>query len=418
MFLVGDNTIAVDDETRNNIYGIWSSSSLTILSDGTGKLTVTNRTGDGIYASDSLRIEQSEVTATGFARTIYTYNNIVIDDSTVTAHSTNESGWSNGILGETITILGNSNVTAESSNEDDMGIFAYSGIFIGGVKYTSFGQTAVVQNGQPKNGLRTYGVVVNHVFLSRNQPTASFSDGGTAVYDADAATLTLSDVTVSNAYAYGANGCGIFADEDLTIVLEGNNSISGDMAYGIYGRGKLAIQGSGSLDITSGYTGIYAFYNQSDFPSIAINATLKITVTCGEEDSSYRTYSGIEGYSGIEIKGGNIEIIFQSNVSEHISTWAAGFYTESMLSISDGNVHITGSAGSISCSGILARSMTISGGTVDIDTSSGICYVTPVIITGSPTLRVKAVEDELGIYSYDITVNGVVYICDKNTVRA
>lgn len=78
---------------------------------------------------------------------------------------------------------------------------------------------------------------------------------GTAVYDPAANTLTLNDAHINEF----DNISGIYAKGDLKIELIGDNTMDGDLPYGIYAQGgSLSIEGSGTLNITARTFGIIA----------------------------------------------------------------------------------------------------------------------------------------------------------------
>lgn len=133
---------------------------------------------------------------------------------------------------------------------------------------------------------------------------------GKVSYDLSTKTLTLKGVSITDCYSMEENCvAGIYAADDLTIVLEGENSIKAEdwqrMSYGIYAVGALTIQGSGSLTAQGGdsvfwmaseedanearSTGIYA---QKD---ITISGT-KVTAQGGS--AQVRMEDEFEGWTG------------------------------------------------------------------------------------------------------------------------
>ena len=93
------------------------------------------------------------------------------------------------------------------------------------------------------------------------------SSDGYAFFDADSGTLTLHDAVIAGA-ANDIDNYGIYSLADLTIILEGNNSITADDATfddfftpwrgdskGIFvDDAALTVTGSGSLTVTGGET--------------------------------------------------------------------------------------------------------------------------------------------------------------------
>lgn len=70
---------------------------------------------------------------------------------------------------------------------------------------------------------------------------------GTATYDPDAKTLTLSNASITNVIGYG--GINSKLTGDLDIVLQGENYVTVDDSLGIVATGNIGITGSGSLTI-------------------------------------------------------------------------------------------------------------------------------------------------------------------------
>ena len=214
--LIGENTITGD----SNFYGIGTSyGSLTIRGeDPSAKLTIKG-CFFGIHLEGNLNISNSTLDITGTSGGIRSYSDISISGSTVTAYS--EIGSFCGIATDgSLTIDSTSTVTAVSKDEELFGAFATEGIIIDGKTYACFGPEMVVENGTPTKGLRCFGVVLDGKPLSDSQSMACGS--GTAAYDATTNTLTLNNAEISSGYAYYSYSCGIYSDEDLTIVLEGN----------------------------------------------------------------------------------------------------------------------------------------------------------------------------------------------------
>ena len=241
--LIGENTITGD----SNFYGIGADyGSLTIRGeDPSAKLTIKG-CFFGIHLEGNLNISNSTLDITGTSGGIRAYSDISISGSTVTAYS--EIGSFCGIYASagSLTIDSTSTVTAVSENEASFGASATEGIIIDGNIYSCSGPEMVIENGDPKEGLRTFGVVVNGVDVLTAADYTVSCGGGKAVYDPADNTLTLNNAEISSGYAYYSYSCGIYSDEDLTIVLEGNSTIQSNSAdaltFGVYGQGKLTIE--------------------------------------------------------------------------------------------------------------------------------------------------------------------------------
>ena len=376
--LIGENTITGD----SNFYGIGTSyGSLTIRGeDPSAKLTIKG-CSFGIYLEGNLNISNSTLVITGTLGGIRSYSDISISGSTVTAYS--EIGSFCGIATDgSLTIDSTSTVTAVSENEASFGASATEGIIIDGNIYSCSGPEMVIENGDPKEGLRTFGVVVNGTPLSDSESVTCGS--GTAADDATTNTLTLNNAEISSGYAYYGNTCGIYSDEDLTIVLEGRNTISG-AKYGIRSEEGLTIRGDGSLTITGDYVGIY-------------------------------TSSGDFRFEGGTL---DIEIDFSGNDDVDGRGIISNAFDDYEMTISGGSITIDMEGDGI---GIFREygDLKIEGGCVEITSTDSAIYAGSgdVIISGTPTITVTAGEGNPGIQAFDrnIKLNDTVYTCDMSTV--
>lgn len=378
--LKGENTI-----TSASYCGIGADyGSLTIRGeDSSAALTIEGCTfGIDLWGGD-LTISSSTLCITGTFGGIHTYSDISISGSNVTACSIN--GHSGGIstVGS-LTIDSTSTVTAVSENKAYFGASATEGIIIGGNIYSCSGPEMVVESGEPKEGLRTFGVVVNGVDVLAAADYTVLCGGGTAVYAPEDNTLTLNNAEISSGYAYYGNTCGIYSDEDLTIVLEGTNTISG-AKYGIRSEEGLTIRGDGSLTITGDYVGIYTSSGDFRFEG----GTLDIEIdSSGNDDVDGRgIISDASDDYEMTISGGSITIDMEGD--------GFGIFRE-------------------------YGDLKIEGGCVEITSTDSAIYAGSgdVIISGTPTITVTAGEGNLGIQAFDrnIKLNDTVYTCDMSTV--
>ena len=379
--LIGENTITGD----SNFYGIGTSyGSLTIRGeDSSAALTIDGCTfGIDLWGGD-LTISSSTLHMTGTYGGIHAYSGISISGSTVTAYS--EIGSFCGIATDgSLTIDSTSTVTAVSENEASFGASATEGIIIDGNIYSCSGPKMVVESGEPKEGLRTFGVVVNGVDVLTAADYTVSCGGGTAVYDPEDNTLTLNNAEISSGYAYYGNTCGIYSDEDLTIVLEGRNTISG-AKYGIRSEEGLTIRGDGSLTITGDYVGIYT--SSGDF----------------------------------RFEGGTLDIEIDSSGNDDVDGRGiiSNAFDDYEMTISGGSITIDMEGDGI---GIFREygDLKIEGGCVEITSTDSAIYAGSgdVIISGTPTITVTAGEGNPGIQAFDrnIKLNDTVYTCDMSTV--
>lgn len=467
--LEGDNTISGEEFGEEISYGIHSSGSITIENSSSGSMTI-EAVGAGIYSdvadihyssitlqnvncgltASELNIVNSTVIINNTGSTSIKANAVTIDDSTVniTAEGyilSNSGGGSltiigdnskvtmysdgNAILTDTVTIGGGS-VEIESGTSVAVyalasftvtgtptvtvtgsvgAFFSRTSITVRGVQYNSSGTTAKIVNGQVESGLRIPGgVVVNGESLESGE-TVTFSDGGTAEYDAATNTLTLNDANISSGYSVYSYICGIYTDgdKDLTIILNGENTIN-NVDYGIYSTvGGITIGGEGSLEIHSSYIGIDAMS-----ALVINNGTLNITVTDKENGQTDREVSGIScGFNGLTVNGGNITI----DISSEFSWVGNGLRSTGVVTVAGGSVKITAREKS---RGIYStQNCEFTGGTVEVNSSSGagILAEENVIISGSPTIYATMAE-ETAIIGDRIEKDGQEYVCTGNTV--
>lgn len=419
--LIGENTITGD----SNFYGIGTSyGSLTIRGeDPSAKLTIKG-CFFGIHLEGNLNISNSTLDITGTSGGIRSYSDISISGSTVTAYS--EIGSFCGIATDgSLTIDSTSTVTAVSKDEELFGAFATEGIIIDGKTYACFGPEMVVENGTPTKGLRSFGVVVDGKPLSDSQSMACGS--GTAAYDATTNTLTLNNAEISSGYAYYSYSCGIYSDEDLTIVLEGNSTIQSNSAdaltFGVYGQGKLTIEGEGRLIIASSYRGICSNYLEYEGDDVSVeidDCQLDITVTGGETDTDndylYEYYCGIYSNCGVSVQDGDVAIAVTSPKGGY-GILSDRDSDSSQIAIKNSSVQITTDGNY--CSGLSAKSVEISGDTTNITSEGEIYCPNGLRITGTPMISVTSEEGSLGIYCPygDITINDLLYSCTGNNIK-
>lgn len=125
---------------------------------------------------------------------------------------------------------------------------------------------------------------------------------GTAVYNSATNTLTLIDAEITAAY----NSSGIYADGDLMIVLEGENTISSLWAGIRVQNGSVSISGEGSLNVADASAfGIVADNNVSigaDVNKLVVFSAVQAlrsekggSVTIGE-----KVFSGLDSKITIE----------------------------------------------------------------------------------------------------------------------
>ena len=174
---------------------------------------------------------------------------------------------------------------------------------------------------------------------SADQPTS----GGYVHFDAGTDTLTLHDASINGA-ANGTNNYGIYALDNLTIVLEGSNSIT---AYD-------ATCDDFYTDWRGDSKGIYVYDS-----ALTISGTGSLTISSGKGCSSYGIYA-----NGVTIKDGAEVKAFAGCADASApdgAFYSCGIYSSEPCSISgDANVTAVGGAIEGTASGGSVRSIGIS----------------------------------------------------------
>ncbi|MDO4540588.1 MAG: S-layer homology domain-containing protein, partial [Syntrophomonadaceae bacterium] len=195
----------------------------------------------------------------------------------------------------------------------------------------------------------------------KNGDTVSLTGTSTdynAKYDPGTATLTLNDFTYNGAgYSFAA----IYANGDLTIVLEGTNSVthtdggSNSSGRGIYvDGGALTISGDGSLTATGGTATSFSYGICSSSGNITISGNAEVTATGGKATSS----SGIFGYDAVTIED-------NAKVTATGGEATLSFGIDSVEITISGNAKVDAKGGTATSScGIYSGGVTISGGNV------------------------------------------------------
>ena len=298
-------------------------------------------------------------------------------------------------------------------------IHANRDITVGGVEYfvNSSGEELLsieIVDGEVVSGLHTATVYVNGVDMS--DTTFMTLGDGWASYDPDSGTLTLHDAEITEPYIYSHPWyyedpdtiVGIYADVDLTIVLEGENTIQfSDLDCALYTQKSVTVLGEGSLSANSNSYGIYSN------GGITIEDT---TVTLYGE--SYGIYAD---ESDLNITNSNVTIdtdgIGLSAPTVYIMGSTVNVTTKEMTvnnkGQSDGQLIIGGDTSQVTLvsEGWLAVSvsnMTITGGTVEVTSASGTGVI---VVNGLLTVtggKLTAIGEGRGIWADMIVKGGTV----------
>lgn len=199
------------------------------------------------------------------------------------------------------------------------------------------------------------------VWIGGRQITSTDTAGDGWSYDADTATLTLTDYTYSGP---GYKHAAIYAEAPLHIVLKGDNQITCSDYYGILVKqSTLDISGVGSLQVAGSDYGIYT--TQWNVGALTIREQAKIQAKSGDVTSG-NSY-GIRADGALTIKDSAIV----SATAGYAPGRSCGIYAYTTLDIS-GSAAVTAQGGSLTAKdgkevdsyGIRTTDMTMDGGTL------------------------------------------------------
>lgn len=191
-----------------------------------------------------------------------------------------------------------------------------------------------------------YNLFVNGEQFTSDNLTIACGEG-TATYDPDAKTLTLSNASITNAIGYG--GINSKLTDGLDIVLQGENRIALDGSLGIVATGGIKLSGPGSLTINvAGETmdGISAAGNVSvRATTLNINAPGGIGVASdgsvfvdNANLTSYALYAGIDAINLTIENGSVVDILATESNCNAAFISSRGGTTGGNLSISNSSV--------------------------------------------------------------------------------
>ena len=183
---------------------------------------------------------------------------------------------------------------------------------------------------------------------------------GAAIYNPETNTLVLVNAQITESYSFmdmeTLSTAGIFAAEEITIILEGTSYIS-NADYAVFGESNVTMQGSGIL-----YTDNYICCDSS------------MTIACGLDIKNTKEGSAIRADGDLTFAGTSMVNVTSSD---------RGIYSNAGITIQNGAaLHVVSTAEGITCLGFL----TIEGGEVAIESeSTGIDTLnskSPLIING------------------------------------
>lgn len=237
---------------------------------------------------------------------------------------------------------------------------------------------------------------------------------GSAVYDPATKTLTLHNADITSAATGNTDGAISFDSGDLTIVLEGKNTIQSSCC-GITGQGgNLTITGEGSLDITAVYVGINEVQggnitidgarvdtnvsNSGNFAGTGLKAEGQLSILNGSTVNTVGETSettGIVGNAGVTISDSTVtaKVLSQGSYNAIVtdnSMYISNSYVEADTSSTYGD------------SGIWTTDLSISDNSeVIVNSASGnAIYVDNQLSVDGSVVNATAPGDYPAIYAY------------------
>ena len=256
-------------------------------------------------------------------------------------------------------------------------------------------------------------VRVGDAWLGSATRVVSCGEGGTAAYDPDTKTLTLTNVTINHDY----NAAIWNTVEGLTIKLVGKNSINSGEQTGILsmqGCGLLTLTGEGSLNITTADgQAIYAntgsllikdttvTASTEAFDTCAVSADLGIEISGSTLESAIASGNAIYTPGDLKIENSNVTT---SNDNQNNKGYPAIW--------SDGDITINGGQLKSTCKGGTAlgaaSTISITGCTLEsASTGSNAIYTPGDLTIENSNVTTNSAGNLPAIWSdSDITING------------
>ena len=174
--------------------------------------------------------------------------------------------------------------------------------------------------------------------------TEGSADNYNVHYDGNG-TLTLKDATINGTNTIGHVGTGIYAEGDLTIVLEGSSTVTGVQdpngdSQSIRVSGNLTIQGGGSLTAQGANT-------TSDGSSYGIFVIGSFTQQSGSVTASGGNVSGNQTSEGLYVYGSTVTVQGGTLTATGGTTGSGsyGISANGSVTVSDATVTATGGSG-------------------------------------------------------------------------
>lgn len=192
-------------------------------------------------------------------------------------------------------------------------------------------------------------LVVGGTTVVENSQTTENTSGQGWSYDVDSNTLTLDNATINGTDTIGHVGTGIYAEGDLTIVLEGSSTVTGVQdpngdSQSIRVSGNLTIQGGGSLTAQGADTS-----NGSSYGIFVIGSFTQqsgsVTASGGNINGNY-TSTGLYVYGGtVTVQGGTLTATGGATSG---SSYGISMSSSSSVTVGSAAVTATGGTGNYS----------------------------------------------------------------------
>lgn len=240
--------------------------------------------------------------------------------------------------------------------------------------------------------------------------TEASADNYNVYYDGNG-TLTLKGATINGTNIIGHVGAGIYAEGDLTIVLEGTSTVTGvqdpnDESQSIRVSGNLTIQGGGSLTAQGAET--------SSGSSYGIFVTESFTQQGGSVTANGGDVSGSYKSAGLYVSRGTVTVQSGTLTATGGDTSGSsyGISASGTVTVNDAIVTATGGSGNASYGLYIdssSPSVTLSGGSLTARSGSatseagGIYVLNPFGSAGSVTVGDNStlLANSVILYVYD-----------------
>jgi len=349
-------------------YGVKAASGGIFVYGGSLSGTATSESGCGVHTPGSITVTGGSLTGTGNDTGVYA-ESISVNGGTLEA-----DGGSHGVDCSSMTMSSSSIVIPENG------------------EYDSSHRTIVDAEYNPAQKVRIAGVVNYLLWVGGQQFTSEklsiSGDEGTAVYDPDTNTLTLTDYSYTGAGRYNA---AIYygSSDTLNLVLNGINSVTHSstealaMSFGLYTSDSINISGTGSLTAAGDAVSNGNSYGIAAYNNVTVSGGT-VTATGGESsDISYGIYA-----DNVAVSGGTVNAT--GGEAPDISY---GIWSRQGIEISGGTVTATGGSARNSY-GVYASSTDISGG---VTVAEGI---------GCAFYKAPTIDETLAVYDeYDSVID-------------